>query len=97
MTTFKDYLNEKLPNYEEVLDDETMAELKAIWDSAQKSMRSADYCLEMQFKGTAGIDYTNDFEKHNAESSRKMAELNNRIEELRAVKTQDIPESSFRL
>lgn len=96
MKTFQQYITEKVPNYEEVLDADTLSELKMIWDDAQKAMKQADYCLEMQFKGRAGIDYTTDFEKFNAISSRKMGELNDRIQELTMPKTRDTYESSFR-
>lgn len=94
--TFKDFITQKIPDFEEVLDVNTLDELRGIWDSAQKSMKRADYCLEMQFKGSAGIDYTNDFEKNNAEASRKLAELNERIKELTAPQKNDEYENSFR-
>ena len=74
--TFEEYLRKKLPDFEAVLDADAIADAKKLWDAAQKAYQRAEYCLEMQFKSKAGIDYSTDYNKNNDTAADRMSELN---------------------
>ncbi len=79
--TFEDYLSEKLPNWEAILDPEAFADLKRMYDEAQKEFGSANRSLSYALNhNQAGIDYSTDFENYNKKGAAKMRELNDAID-----------------
>ncbi len=92
--SLKEYLERHLPNYEQLLSEEDMNKVALYWESAEKSRKAADYCLDMQFKSKAGIDYSTDFEKNNEEYGRKILELNEFLKSLTILKDNTIVDDS---
>ena len=62
MGKFEDYMSKEIPGYETLLDAEQLLPLKSTFADWENAWKEADYCLK-HFNNTAGVDYTNDYEK----------------------------------
>jgi hypothetical protein len=91
--TFQNYMTKTNPNWQQLPMD-TIQQAKELYDLEKYYEDRATTLLKRQFSSSAGIDYTNDYEKTNAELAKTRARLDNLIKPLE--KTNEMINSNVR-
>ena len=94
---FKDYMNEEIPGYETLLDEEQISHLLQRYNEWKNWSDIAATSLSKQFSSQAGIDYTNSYEKAMEQVSIKGQELRKLIDEIKKlynIETKEINKES---
>ena len=81
--TFQEFMNEKNPNWQQVLPMETITKLKELYDLKTYYEERNKTLMQRQFTSSAGIDYSTDYEKNNQE----LGNIYNQINEMTASLT----------
>ena len=91
--TFEEYMNEKVPNYQNSISEQVIEGLKEKYNTVQKYMKIVDNTLDMALNhNKSGIDYSTDYVKANENLALSQLSLEMDIKAIREVMGLDIKE-----
>ena len=83
--SFEEYLISELGENANLLSEEQKTYLQDNFDNMNSWSQTARNALDMQFRGKAGIDYTNDYEKAMSEMTRYATNLKATINQIKEI------------